>query len=254
MLAMAGIEQLERGRPVSLQELRGAANWIRLQTIELTEIAGSGHYASTFSCAELLAVLYYHALRLRPGEPALARPRPLPARQGPRRDRRVPVPRRPRATSRPVARRLHPARQPARRPPRHDQGAGHRLQLGVDRPQPVGRGRAWRCRRACAAATTGCSCCWATASCNEGQVWEAAMAAAHFRLGNLVAIVDANGTSLDGPVAEVMGIEPIADKWRGVRLAGRRARRPRRGRARATGSPTCRRPSRRSRPCSSPAR
>jgi transketolase len=49
---------------------------------------------------------------------------------------------------------------------------------------------------------------------HEGQVWEAAMAAAHFRLGRLVAIVDANGTSLDGPVAEVMGVEPIGDKWR----------------------------------------
>ena len=84
MLAMAGIEQLERGRPVSLQELSWRADWIRLQTIELTEIAGSGHYASTFSCAEMLAVLYYHALRLRPGEPAWAGPRPAPPRQGPR--------------------------------------------------------------------------------------------------------------------------------------------------------------------------
>jgi len=40
------------------------------------------------------------------------------------------------------------------------------------------------------------------------------MAASHFKLGNLVAIVDANGTSLDGPVRDVMNIEPIADKWR----------------------------------------
>ena len=48
---------------------------------------------------------------------------------------------------------------------------------------------------------------------NEGQVWEAAMSAAHFGLGNLVALVDLNGYSLDGPVSEVMGIEPVAAKW-----------------------------------------
>jgi transketolase len=48
---------------------------------------------------------------------------------------------------------------------------------------------------------------------NEGQVWEAAMSASHFQLGNVVAIIDANGTSLDGSVRDVMGIEPIAGKW-----------------------------------------
>lgn len=47
----------------------------------------------------------------------------------------------------------------------------------------------------------------------EGEVWEAAMAAAHYGLANLVAIVDANGVQQDGAVADVMGIEPIAAKW-----------------------------------------
>lgn len=48
----------------------------------------------------------------------------------------------------------------------------------------------------------------------EGQVWEAAMAAAHFRLDNLCAIIDANGLQIDGEVARVMGVDPIADKFR----------------------------------------
>jgi transketolase len=48
---------------------------------------------------------------------------------------------------------------------------------------------------------------------NEGQVWEAAMAAAKFGLDNLVAIVDYNGLQLDGYCREVMPIEPLADKW-----------------------------------------
>lgn len=48
----------------------------------------------------------------------------------------------------------------------------------------------------------------------EGQVWEAAMSAAHFKLDNLCAIVDFNGVQLDGPVADIMGVAPLADKWR----------------------------------------
>ncbi len=56
----------------------------------------------------------------------------------------------------------------------------------------------------------------------EGQIWEAAMAAAHYRLGNLVGIVDNNGLQIDGRVAEVMNIEPLADKWAAFGWAVRR--------------------------------
>jgi transketolase len=48
----------------------------------------------------------------------------------------------------------------------------------------------------------------------EGQVWEAAMAAAHYRLDNLCAMVDANGLQIDGEVEKVMNVAPIADKFR----------------------------------------
>jgi len=48
----------------------------------------------------------------------------------------------------------------------------------------------------------------------EGQVWEAAMAASHHGLDNLVAIVDCNRLQIDGPVAEVMNVEPLEDKYR----------------------------------------
>jgi len=49
--------------------------------------------------------------------------------------------------------------------------------------------------------------------CNEGQVWEAAMAAAHFRLDNLVAVVDNNGLQIDGPTCDVMNTDPLDKKW-----------------------------------------
>ncbi|MEW6203457.1 MAG: transketolase [bacterium] len=49
--------------------------------------------------------------------------------------------------------------------------------------------------------------------CNEGTVWEAAMCAAHYKLGNLVCIVDRNKLMIDGFTESVMGIEPFCDKW-----------------------------------------
>ncbi len=50
--------------------------------------------------------------------------------------------------------------------------------------------------------------------CNEGQIWEAAMAARHYRLDNLIAIVDLNGLQIDGFTKDVMDTTPMADKWR----------------------------------------
>lgn len=47
----------------------------------------------------------------------------------------------------------------------------------------------------------------------EGQVWEAAMFAAHYKLDNLTAFVDYNSLQIDGPITEVMSPEPIADKF-----------------------------------------
>ena len=203
---------LPRGRSRSVAELQRRADWIRLQTIELTEIAGSGHYASTFSCAEILSLLYYHALRLRPSDPAW-----------PERDRFV-------LGKGHVAIGVYPCLADLGMMPPEWLGQYTRLgsPLG-DHPDmtkvpgidfssgsighnlSVGVGMALSARlrdsdhRVVALLGDG--------ELNEGQVWEAAMAAAHYGLGNVVAIVDANGTSLDGPISEVMGVEPIAAKW-----------------------------------------
>jgi len=50
--------------------------------------------------------------------------------------------------------------------------------------------------------------------CQEGQVWEAAMTASHYKLDNVTAILDYNGLQIDGPVKDVMNINPISNKWR----------------------------------------
>lgn len=48
----------------------------------------------------------------------------------------------------------------------------------------------------------------------EGQVWEAAMFAAHRRLDRLIVVIDANNSQVDGPVASVTTLEPLVEKWR----------------------------------------
>ena len=49
--------------------------------------------------------------------------------------------------------------------------------------------------------------------CDSGQIWEAAMAASHLALSNLVAVIDRNGMQAKGTCREIMELEPLADKW-----------------------------------------
>ena len=57
-------------------------------------------------------------------------------------------------------------------------------------------------------------CLMGDGECGEGSIWEAAMSAAHFKLGNVIGIVDRNRLMIDGKTEDVMALEPFADKWR----------------------------------------
>ncbi|MCW2580835.1 MAG: tkt1 [Blastococcus sp.] len=204
---------LERGRCADAAELARRADWIRRRTIDLIDIAGTGHYASTFSCAEVLAVLYYDQLRLRRGVP-----------DWPDRDRfllgkgHVAVGLYPcladldffpsewldEYTRLGNALGDHPDMKTVPGVDFSSGSIGHNLSVGV--------GMALSARLRSQDFRT--FVLLGDGELHEGQVWEAAMSASHFGLGNLVAIVDANGISLDGPVSDVMGVEPMADKWR----------------------------------------
>jgi len=48
---------------------------------------------------------------------------------------------------------------------------------------------------------------------DEGNVWEAVMSAAHYKLDNLTAIIDRNKFQVDGPTEEIMAVDPLPDKW-----------------------------------------
>jgi transketolase len=203
---------LERGRPATPAELSWRADWIRLNTVRLIEQAGLGHYASTFSCAEIIATLYYHTLRLRPDEPGW-----------PERDRFLLGKGHVATGLWPVLADLgyypadwlgqfgaigsplndHPNMRLAPGIDFSSGSLGHNLSVGVGMAL-AGRlsGRDYR-----VFVLTG------DGELQEGQVWEAAMAGSHYRLGGLVAIVDANGFSGSGPTSAAMNIEPLAERF-----------------------------------------
>ena len=203
---------LERGRPVSAGDLRWRADWVRAETIKLIDQAGLGHYSSTFSCAEILAVLYYHTLRLDPSSPRweqrdrfllgkghaavglwpiLADLGYFPAawleRYG---DMGSPI------TDHPDMRKV----------PGVDFSSGslgHNLSVGLG----MALGARLHDCDARIFVLTG------DGELQEGQVWEAAMAASHYKAGNLVAIVDANGFSGGGATSQTMNIEPLVGRF-----------------------------------------
>lgn len=203
---------LERGRPVTAKQLSWRADWIRLNTVRLIAQAGLGHYASTFSCAEILATLYYHTLRLRPSQP-----------DWPDRDRFLLGKGHVATGLWPVLADLgyypqdwlkqfgavgsplndHPNMRLAPGIDFSSGALGHNLSVAVGIAM-AGRlaGRDYR-----TFVLTG------DGELQEGQVWEAAMAASHYKLGGLVAIVDANGFSGSGPTSEAMNIEPLAERF-----------------------------------------
>jgi len=205
-------EMTSAGKETLLARLGDRAAFCRRETIRLIDIARSGHYGSVFSAAEILATLYYHVLRYDPQHP-----------DWPGRDRFI-------LSKGHAAVGLYPILadvgffDPAlldtytrlgspfgdhpdmRKIPGIDFSSGslgHGLSVGVG--------------MALAARVTGRDyrvyALLGDGEMDEGQVWEAAMSASHFNLGNLVAIVDRNHVSVDGDTADVMDVEPVQDKW-----------------------------------------
>lgn len=201
----------ERAR-YGLDDLAERATFIRLETLRLARIAGAGHYSGTFSCAELLAALYYRQLRINPADPGW-----------PDRDRFVLSKGHAAIGLYPVLADLgyfdpaeldsytrlgspygdHPDMRKVRGADFSSGSLGHGLSVGLGMAL-AGRigGRDFRTY-----VMVG------DGELAEGQVWEAAMAASHFGLDRLVCIVDRNQLCIDGTTEDVMAVEPLGDRF-----------------------------------------
>lgn len=193
--------------------LEERARQIRCDVVQMVHDAGSGHPGGSLSAAEIIACLYFQHLRVDAKRP-----------DWPERDRFIlskghAAP----ALYAALARRgyfaaaeLCTLRQ-----------LGSRLQGHPDRLKTpgieattgaLGHGVALGAGLALAARRAGAS--WHTyvllgdGEVQAGVVWEGALIAAKYRLANLTCILDQNDVQLDGPVHEVLPLEPLADKWR----------------------------------------
>ncbi len=195
-----------------VQELEARARSLRADVIRMLAEAGSGHPGGSLSAVEIVTALYFHVLRLRPQQPAwpdrdrfiLSKGHAAPLLYAALAARGF-FPAGELLTLRKLGSPLqgHPdlRKVPGVEASTGSLGQGLSVGLGMALAGKLDR----RNYRVYVLLGDGES--------QEGQVWEAAMAAAHYRAGNLTAILDYNGLQIDGPVSEVLSPLPLAEKW-----------------------------------------
>lgn len=206
-----------------LNELKEIARKIRVLSLKMTTKSNSGHPGGSLSEADMLAVLYFHEMKINSANP-----------KDPDRDRFV-------LSKGHACPGLYAALALKGIIPigelEHFREINHLLQGHPDRKTPgietisgtLGQGFSAACGMALAAkldkkkhrvfAILG------DGELQEGIVWEAAMFAAHYKLNNLTILVDANGCQNDGFVKDIMNVEPIEEKfkafnWNTVKIDG----------------------------------
>jgi transketolase len=198
---------------VSVQELKKCAAEVRLQIVQAMGPGKFHHFGGSLSATDLLVALYHRQLRLRPSEP-----------DWPERDRFVlskghAVP----ALYVCLARcGFFPKEELATLKTLGSNLQGHpdmRKTCGLEaNTGSLGMGLSVANGMALAGRATGRGyrvyVLLGDGECQEGQVWEAAMTAAHYRLDTLTALVDRNELQAMGRTEERMSIEPLAEKWR----------------------------------------
>jgi len=191
----------------------GYAAEIRRQVISMLAEAGSGHPGGSLSLAEIMAQLYFDTMNIDPADPLW-----------PERDRLV-------LCKGHAAPALYAALAlrgyfPEEELP-HLRKLGSRLQghpdmrklPGVDMSTgSLGQGLSAACGMALAGRLDGrpyyVYAILGDGETQEGQVWEAAMLAAHYRLDHLIAFLDHNKLQIDGQISQVLSPEPLDEKWR----------------------------------------
>ncbi len=200
--------------PERRAHLEDMAYAIRRLSVEMITWAQWGHIGGSLSMAELLAVLYFEHMDVRPEDPgwegrdrlilskahgspglyaALALAGFFPAAAV--------------YTYCELGGRLEGHTDMTRTPGLESSGGP----LGMGLSVAVGRALGLRQKQA---PRSRVFCILGDGECNEGNVWEAAMAAAHFHLDNLVAVVDYNKVMAKGLTFDLMSVEPFAAKWR----------------------------------------
>ena len=195
-----------------LKELKLLANSVRQGIIEGVYNAGSGHPGGSLSIADVLTYLYFEEMNVNPADPkwkerdrfVLSKGHTAPALYAVLAERGY--------FDKEVLKTLRKNTSMLQGHPDMKGTPGVDMTTGS-----LGLGISASCGMALSAKVSGDSYRVYTVlgdgETEEGQVWEAAMFAAHYKLDNLVAYVDWNGLQIDGPIAEVMNPTPYAEKF-----------------------------------------
>ena len=201
---------MELARKTELAEL---ARQVRIGIIEAVYHAGCGHPGGSLDIADILTYLYFEEMSIDPAAPkcdardrfVLSKGHTAPALYATLAERGF-FPKEELVTLRQIDSRLqgHPDMKNI---PGVDMSTGS---LGQGISAACGMALAGKIKNADYRVYT----IVGDGESEEGQVWEAAMFAAHYKLDNLVAVIDWNGLQIDGPVAEVMNPAPHDEKFR----------------------------------------
>lgn len=203
---------MNESREVLLKRLDGAARQVRRDVWRALKAGGSGHAGGSSSAADILAALYFHRLRVRPAEPDWSERDRFVLSKGHANAALGAVLAQAGFIEDAVLDRFYGYESPFGMHP-DIKVAGVEMCTGaLGHGLAVAMGMALGARIQKQAFHT--FVMLGDGELHEGSNWEAAMGAAHYRLTNLTAIVDANKISQSGRVADIIGVEPLADKWR----------------------------------------
>lgn len=193
-------------------ELRKTSNKVRKHVLEMTTRACSGHPGGSMSALDIIVTLYFYKMRHKPDDPqwdgrdrfVLSKGHASPALYSVLSEAGYFSPN-DLETFRDIESKLegHPCKKTVPGVDVSTGSLGQGLSIGVG--MALGAKLSGQSHRVYVVLGDG--------EVQEGQIWEAAMSASHYRVDNLCAILDRNSLQIDGTTEEVMGIEPIADKW-----------------------------------------
>ncbi|MFT9849568.1 transketolase [Aneurinibacillus sp. REN35] len=197
----------------TIASLAQHANNMRQEIVKMVAAANSGHPGGSLSAADILAVLYFHEMNVgadKVNDPdrdrfVLSKGHASPVLYAALAEKGY-LPKEELATFRKINSRLqgHPSKKML---PGVEQSTGS---LGQGLSAANGMALAGRLDQRDYRVYT----LLGDGEIQEGMVWEAAMAAGHYKLDNLVAILDYNHLQIDGNVEDIMNVGPIADKFR----------------------------------------
>jgi transketolase len=199
---------------IELPALKEIARQLRLDILDMTTRAASGHPSSSFSCVEILVALFYGGiLRYRPEDPWWPERDRFIMSKGHAAPALYAILAQTGYFNREELWRLRQIDSPVQGHPIQGMMPGVEATTGsLGQGLSVGLGHLLGARlsrldyRVYVLLGDG--------ECEAGQIWEAAMAAAHFKADRLTAILDYNKYQETGPISREMGLEPLAEKWR----------------------------------------